>query len=149
MPEWWHSLIYGAEEGSCCRQNFSHPVKHKLVKPEIPQDLIKEKPPNGWKIEFPHRFPCSYAYQFVRNQEQIFHIVIKGSEWKLHTHTKSPLKLIMESTIVNKLLLICSSKTKQVLEWSDFFPRKEIMFHLYFPHSCLTCEASVPCIAQE
>lgn len=31
------SLIYGADEGSCCCQYFSHPVKHKLVKSEIPQ----------------------------------------------------------------------------------------------------------------
>lgn len=57
---------------------FSHLVKHRLVKPEIPQGLIKEKLPNHWKIEFPHRFPCGYAYQFVGNQEQIFQIVING-----------------------------------------------------------------------
>lgn len=55
---------YGARLNGFYHQNFAHLVKDKLEKPEILQGPIKEKLPNLWKWEFPHRFPYSYAYQF-------------------------------------------------------------------------------------
>lgn len=83
------SPIYGARQNGFYCQNFAQLVKDKLGKPEILQGPIKEKLPDLWKFEFPHRFPYRYAYQFGSDKEQILQVVINGLSETAHMHKRA------------------------------------------------------------